>query len=127
MNLELSAVLGLVFGALAAACAFVIAYGELQAELVVSRQRVKDGPPVRACDVCFLLPRRDGPWTDHSIGCVIHGAVYPVADDSVPRAHDIDARLEPGELPMLSAGVRAAKPPSPVQIRAAPQKLSSNS
>ena len=28
VNLELSAVLGLVFGALAAACAFVIAYGE---------------------------------------------------------------------------------------------------
>jgi RsiW-degrading membrane proteinase PrsW (M82 family) len=28
VNLELSAVLGLVFGALAAACAFVISYGE---------------------------------------------------------------------------------------------------
>ena len=28
VNLELSAVFGLVFGALAAACAFVIAYGE---------------------------------------------------------------------------------------------------
>ena len=28
MNLELSAVLGLVFGVLAAACAFVISYGE---------------------------------------------------------------------------------------------------
>ena len=28
MNLELSAVLGLVFGALAAACSFVISYGE---------------------------------------------------------------------------------------------------
>ena len=28
MNLELSVVLGLVFGALAAACAFVISYGE---------------------------------------------------------------------------------------------------
>jgi hypothetical protein len=28
VNLELSAVLGLVFGLLAAACAFVIAYGE---------------------------------------------------------------------------------------------------
>ena len=57
----------------------------IQAELVVSRQRVKDGPPVRACDVCFLLSRRDGPWTDHSTGCVIHGAVVATEPENRDR------------------------------------------
>ena len=48
----------------------------VQAELVVSRQRVKDGAPVRACDVCFLLSRRGRLRTDHSTGSVIRGAFH---------------------------------------------------
>ena len=30
---------------------------------------------------------------------MIHGAVYPVADDSVPRAVDVEAGMEPHERP----------------------------
>ena len=56
---ELSAVLGVVFGLLAAACAFVISYNEYKTKLVVSRQRDEDGTAIGARDVRVLFPGGD--------------------------------------------------------------------